>query len=334
MRRIAVIQTAFPGDVILASPMFEALKENDPDRETVAVVRPESEPLLRNNPCVDKIVTYDKYGADKGLSGIWKTAARLRGCQEAYVVQRHFRSALVAYLARIPSRTGYGNSSARILYNHRIEYRADRHEVQRCLDLLGIEKSGRKYSPRVFIDDKTRTKISALLDQEGIAGDFAVVAPGSIWPTKRYPYYPGLIHLIEETLNLPAILVGGKADMPLADEVAEACNTRPYNMAGRTDLLESAALLEKARIVFANDSAPAHLAAAVGTPVIPIFGPTVPEFGFSPYSSKAKVVDIGGLYCRPCTTHGSRQCPQKHFRCMLELPPSTIIDAARGLLGP
>jgi heptosyltransferase-2 len=333
MSKVAVIQTAFPGDVILASPMFQALKENDPDCENVAVIRPESEALLKNSPYVDRIVIFDKYGEHKGISGILKTASRLRGCQEAYIVQRHFRSALVAYLARIPVRTGYSNSSGRMLYTDRIEYRADRHEVQRCLDLLGIDVARKDYHPRIFIDDKAERKISDLLASEGAGGDFAVVAPGSIWPTKRYPYYPGLIHLIEEKLNLATVLAGGKADMQLAEEVAEACNRRSYNLAGRTDLSESAALMEKAKIVFANDSAPAHLAAAVGTPVIAIFGPTVPEFGFSPYSSKSKVVDIGELYCRPCTTHGSGQCPEKHFRCMLELPPSAIIEAARQLLG-
>ena len=332
MSKVAVIQTAFPGDVILASPMFQALKENDADCETVAVIRPESEPLLKNSPYVDRIVIFDKYGAHKGLSGILKTASRLRGCQKAYIVQRHVRSAVAALLARIPERIGYGNSPARLLYTDRVEYRADRHEVQRCLDLLGVDDTDKKYRPRIFVDDQTERKISELLVSEGIGGDFAVVAPGSIWPTKRYPYYPGLIHLIEEKLNLPAVLVGGTADKHLADNIAASCKHRPFQLVGRTHLLQSAALISKARIVFANDSAPAHIAAAMGTPVVAIFGPTVPEFGFSPYSDRSRVVDIGQLYCRPCTTHGSQQCPQKHFRCMLELPPTAIIDAALQLL--
>jgi heptosyltransferase-2 len=333
MSRVTIIQTAFPGDVILASPMFQALKEEDPGCETVAVIRPESEPLFRNSPFVDRTVTFDKYGADKGLSGILKTSSRLKGCQRAYIVQRHFRSALVAYLARIPVRTGYGNSSARMLYTDRIEYRPDRHEVQRCLDLLGIDDAARKYRPQIFIDNETRGKISKLLVSEGVSDDFAVVAPGSVWPTKRYPYYPGLIHLIEEKLNLSTVLTGGTADTQLAQDIADACKRRPRNLTGCTDLLESAALISKARIVFANDSAPVHMAAAIGTPVIAIFGPTVPEFGFAPYTGKAKIVDIGSLYCRPCGTHGSRQCPEKHFRCMLELPPSAIIEAALKLPG-
>lgn len=333
MSGVAIIQTAFPGDVILASPMFQALKDKDPGCETVAVIRPESEPLLRNNPFVDGIVAFDKYGADKGISGVLKTSSRLRGCQRAYIVQRHFRSALVAYLAGIPERKGYNNTSAKMLYTDRVEYRADRHEVQRCLDLLGIDDADKTYLPRIFIDDEARGKISELLVSEGVSDDFAVVAPGSVWPTKRYPYYPGLIHLIDEKLNLSTVLTGGTADKQLADNVADACKRRPCNLTGCTDLLESAALISKARIVFANDSAPVHMAAAVGTPVIAIFGPTVPEFGFSPYTGKAEIVDIGPLYCRPCATHGSRQCPEKHFRCMLELPPSAIIEAALRLSG-
>jgi heptosyltransferase-2 len=140
-----------------------------------------------------------------------------------------------------------------------------------------------------------------------------------------------LIHLIDEILNLPVVIVGGEADAPLASAIAESCKRKPHNLTGETSLLESAAVISKAKIAITNDSAPAHIAAAVDTPVVAIFGPTVQEFGFSPYSEKSCVVDIGKLYCRPCTSHGSARCPQKHFRCMLELQPVKIIEAARSL---
>ena len=103
---------------------------------------------------------------------------------------------------------------------------------------------------------------------------------------------------------------------------------QPINLTGKTDLLLSAAIISKARLAITNDSAPAHIAAAVGTPVVAIFGPTVPSFGFAPYSDKSTVVDIGNLYCRPCTRHGSKTCPQGHFRCMKKLLPEKIVEAS------
>lgn len=332
MAKIAVIQTAFPGDVVLSTPIFEALKDRFPGCETVAMVRPESIVLLENNPHIDRVISFDKYGTDKGLSGLLRTAARLKGCDKAIIIQRHLRSAIAAYLARIPIRIGYCNSSARFLYTDRVEYNANKHEVLRCLDLIGSGDISNRYRPRIFPDDEAKSKAEDLRGSAGIGDDFAVVAPGSIWPTKRYPYFPGLIHMIDELLNLPVVLIGGEADIPIASAIAELCKKRPHDLTGETNLLESAAVISRAKLAVTNDSAPAHIAVAVDTPVVAIFGPTVRDLGFSPYSEKSSVVDIGELYCRPCTTHGSARCPQKHFRCMLELQPAKIIEAARSLL--
>ena len=138
--------------------------------------------------------------------------------------------------------------------------------------------------------------------------------------------------MINEEIGLPVVLIGGEGDIPIASAIAESCKKRPHDLTGVTNLLESAAVISRARLAVTNDSAPAHIAAAVDAPVISIFGPTVQDLGFSPYSEKSFVVDIGELYCRPCTTHGSARCPQKHFRCMLELQPAKIIEAAKSLL--
>lgn len=331
MRKIAVIQTAFPGDVILATPIFEALREKIGDCRITAVIRPESVSLIENNPNVDDVVVYDKYGIDKGISGIIRLSRELKGNDQAVIIQRHLRSAMIAFLAGIPERIGFDNSSAKLLYTRKIRYRNDLHEVRRCLSLVDTEDG--VYKPRIFIDEKTEREALDKIKAIGIGGEFAVVAPGSVWATKRYPYYPGLIHLIGERLDLPVILLGGKSDISDALSLEEGCKNRPVNLAGKTSLLESAAIIGGAKIVFANDSAPAHIAAAMNRPVVAIFGSTVKELGFAPYSDNSAVVDIGDLYCRPCGTHGANKCPEKHFRCMIELQPSKIIDAAELLLG-
>jgi heptosyltransferase-2 len=328
MTRTAVIQTAFPGDVILSLPLYRALKDLDPLSHLAGVVRPESACLLKNNPYIDDIIPYDKYGVEKGFNGIARMASRLRGYDRAVLVQRHFRSALVAFRAGIPIRIGYRTSAARFLYSVKKNYRSDVHEVQRCLDLIEVDNNIKKYNPKIYIDDETLADAATLLDENDVKNKFIAIAPGSIWFTKRYVHFPELIDLIHERFKLPVVLMGGVRDLELCSNITRTCSRHPINLAGRTSLLLSAAIISKSTLTIANDSAPGHIAAAVGTPVIAIFGPTVPAFGFAPYSENSVVLGLDGLYCRPCSRHGSDHCPQGHFRCMKELSPEKIISAA------
>jgi heptosyltransferase II len=332
MTKIAVIQTAFPGDVILSTPLFEALKDSEPGCHLAAVVRPESVCLLRNNPHIDEIIAFDKYGVDKGLLGIFRVASKLKGYNKAILVQRHLRSALIPIIAKIPNRIGYNNSSAQLLYTTKVAYRENIHEVKRCLDLIGEDNKDGKYGPKLYFDDKTLTDAKLGLELNNVKGKFIALAPGSVWFTKRYNHYVELIDLLSEKFKLPIVLLGGPDDRLLCSEIAKSCTYPPVDLSGKTDLLLSAAIISKAALAITNDSAPAHIAAAVGTPAIAIFGPTVPSFGFAPYSKNSLVVDIGNLYCRPCTRHGSKECPQGHFRCMKELLPVKIIESVELLL--
>lgn len=332
MTKIAVIQTAFPGDVILALPVFEVLREIEPGCELTAVVRPESVCLFKNNPHVNHVVVFDKYGADKGLSGIKRVSAEIKGNERALVIQRHMRSALLAFRAGIKERIGYDSAPGRVFYTSAKKYREDVHEVQRCLDLIDFDNGNKKYKPQIYLDSDNIARADKLLDEGGIRYDFAVIAPGSVWPTKRYPQYQQIIDLIYDRFDLQVILLGAQSDRELSSSISLESAHLPLDLTGQTDMLLSAAIMSKARIVIANDSAPGHLAAAVHTPVVSIFGPTIPDFGFAPYSDNSIVVDIGELECRPCSKHGDNVCPRKHFRCMRELKPEIIVDAVEKLL--
>jgi heptosyltransferase II len=330
--KIAVIQTAFPGDVILSLPLYEALKDIQTGCFLAAVVRPESVSLLKNNPFIDEIIAFDKYGADRGVRGMARIASKLKGYDKAILVQRHLRSAWLAVLALIPERIGYNISGAHLLYTTRVIYRENVHEVQRCLDLIGVDNQDEKYRPKIYLDEVNYNDAERLLSQNGIVNNFVVIAPGSVWATKRYAHYDRVIDLIYEKFDMPVVLLGGPDDVELAGTIGKACAHPPIDLTGKTDLLLSAAVISRASLAITNDSAPSHIAAAVGTPVVAIFGPTSPAFGFTPYSKESMVVDIGSLYCRPCSRHGSRECPQSHFRCMIELMPEKVIEAAKLLL--
>jgi heptosyltransferase II len=330
--KIVVIQTAFPGDVILSAPIFKALKELHTGCHTAAIVRPESTCLLNDNPFIDEIIPFDKYGAQGGIWGLVQLAKKIKGFDIAIIVQRHLRSALIPFLARIPKRIGFVNSSANFLYTYKEKYRSDKHEVERCLGLIGVDNANKRYRPEIYITDELNDFARELLNENKIKGDFAVVAPGSVWPTKRYVHYPEVIDLIYENLGLQVVLLGSQEEFYSLNKIEALSSHIPVNLAGKTNLLQSAAVISKARLVISNDSAPAHLAAAVGTPVVAIFGPTIPSFGFAPYADRAATVDIGDLYCRPCSRHGSKRCPQKHFICMKELQPEKVIEAVKLLL--
>jgi len=332
MNKIAVIQTAYPGDVILATPVFEALKNRFPNCVLAAVVRPESYLLLRDNPHIDDIIVYDKYGRDGRIRGLVRISKLLKGFDWAIIIQRYLRSALLPLMAGIKKRTGYETSRVNFLYSEKKPYDNGRHEVLRCLDLIDAGNDTR-CRPRIFVGDEVRAEADKLMAENRIEGEFAVVAPGSVWATKRYPYYSELIDGIKEKFGLEVILLGGVDDKGISKRISDRCGFKPLDLTGETDLLLSAEIISRAKIVFSNDSAPAHMAAAVETPVAAIFGPTVPGFGFSPYFDKSVVVDIGELYCRPCTTHGSEKCPQKHFRCLVDLKPEKVLEKADSLIG-
>jgi len=329
--KFAVIQTAFPGDVILSTPIFEALKDKYPGCGITAVVRPESEILIRFNPNIENIIVYDKYGKDKGLTGIFRIARKLRENDEAVIIQRHLRSVFISFFAGIKRRTGFDIASGKFLYTDKIRYMKNRHEVERVLDLIAVDNNDKRYRPKIFIDEAAKSHADDVIKKNKIDSSFAVLCPGSVWATKRYPFFDRLARLIKEKFDIPILLIGGKDDFDLFEEICNKVDIPIINLAGQTNILQSAAVIKRAKFVISNDSAPAHIAAAVGTPVIAIFGPTTEKFGFAPYSEQSIIVDIGKLYCRPCSSHGSKKCPEGHFKCMNELRPELIIESAKSL---
>jgi heptosyltransferase-2 len=149
------------------------------------------------------------------------------------------------------------------------------------------------------------------------------LAPGSIWGAKRWPYFPELVG----RLSGPAVAIGGPSDAGLCGTLAAAAPERVHNAAGQVGPRTSAALIARAAALVTNDAAPLHLAGAVGTPVVAIFGPSAPSFGFAPLGPLDIVLEQQELLCRPCSTHGPAVCPLEHHRCMQELGVGIVADA-------
>ena len=326
-----VIQTAFLGDVVLTTPLLAALAERHGPVDVVTT--PAAAPLLETHPAVATVIRYDKRGADRGLGAVWRLGTRLRARRyaRAYLPHRSWRSAALALLARAAERTGFADSPAAGSYTRRVPRPAGGHEVERLLALAGGPAGAAGASPpvRLALTADDRAAADGWLRERGLAPGFVALAPGSIWGTKRWPGYAGLA----AALDRPVVVVGAREDAPLADAVAAAAPGRAHSAAGALGLRGSAALIARAAVLVTNDSAPLHFATAVGTPVVAVFGPTVPAFGFGPRGPRDLVVEHGALPCRPCSAHGPQVCPLGHHRCMRELSVESVAAAVAAVSG-
>ena len=336
--KVLIIQTAFVGDVVLSTPLFQAARTRLGAGRIGAVVRPETADLLRNNRNVDDIVIYDKKGRQKGPVELLRLARRLREASydAALIPHRSFRSALLGYLAGVPIRVGFDRSAGRRLMTDRVPFPAA-HEVERNLSLLApwpVDTAG--FRPVLYPDDADRDAGDLLMRESGIQATDRIlgIGAGSVWATKRWPpeRFAALIRRIADEYGYRVVLFGGEEDRPLCSDIAQASGTDPLNAAGRLSLLQSAALAARCTAFVSNDTGMGHVAAAMGTPVIAIFGPTVPAFGFTPHGVGHRVVERA-LACRPCSSHGGDRCPIGTHDCMRSITVDQVMNTVSVRLG-
>ncbi len=319
-----VIQTAFLGDVVLTTPLLSAIAAHHGPVDVVTT--PIAAPLLETHPAVRKVIVYDKRGRDRGWAGLRKLAQRLKTeqYQRAYLPHRSLRTAALGMLARIPARIGFSGPWS-FLYTAARPKPPLGHESDRLLALA--DEAPGAYPPHLrptTADERAAAAVAT--------GAFVALAPGSIWGSKRWPYYAELAAKLAE--HVAVVVVGGPDDVELGDTIVQAVrpsDRQAVNACGRLTLRESAALIGRASALVTNDSAPLHLATAMGTPVVALFGPTVTEFGFGPLRAGDVALDVDQLQCRPCSPHGPPQCPLGHHRCMRELTVEAVIAAIEEL---
>ncbi|MDZ7262192.1 MAG: lipopolysaccharide heptosyltransferase II [candidate division KSB1 bacterium] len=338
INKILIIQTAFIGDVVLTTPLARATKQSFANSKVHFLVIPSTSNVLENNPYIDQLMVYDKRGKERGFRHILKLAWKLT--RERYdlalLPHRSFRSALIAFLAHIPRRLGFDTSAAPFLLTQRIPYQRDLHEVERNLTLLKpFQVNPIHKQPEIYPDEKDRQVVDHFFDHQGINQNYDLIAlaPGSIWPTKRWPEerYAQLAQKLIEQSSSTVILVGSKQDQTLCQWIAGQTKGPIYNAAGEFTLRQSAELLRRCRLLVSNDSAPMHLAVAIGTRVVAIFGPTVPGFGFYPYGPGHVVIEKE-LACRPCGLHGGTRCPSGSFQCMKGISVEEVFQVIKELV--
>ena len=288
-----VIQTAFLGDVVLTTPLLAALAAQHGPVDVVTT--PLGAPLLETHPAVRKVFPYDKRGADRGWPGLRRLAARLRAgrYERAYLPHRSLRTATLALLAGIRSRIGFKGGWS-FLYTEARPKPPTGHETDRLL-ALADEPPG-AYPPHLqptAEDEQTVSWDMADIGLEpGVA--FVALAPGSIWGSKRWPYFVELAASL--TKRVAVVAIGSEDDVEIGDAIVRSVSPGhpAINVCGALTLRQSAVLIGRAALLVTNDSAPLHLATAMGTPVVALFGPTVTEFGFGPLRAGDVALGIEG----------------------------------------
>ena len=332
-KKILVFHTAFLGDVILNLPMVQILKREYPNAEIDVAAIPNAAQVLQNHPAIHRVIEYDKRGSQKGIAGMVRMIGMLRQNRYdlAIVSHRSMRSALIVAAAGIPRRICFSKSAGRWFFTDVVTYQPSLHEVERNISLLqplNIKLQGKEL-PSVYPSADDIIAVNQAMQRHGIdpSQRFVAIAPGSVWATKRWPpeHFAELVRKIADRNWVP-LLIGGPGDRELCISIAQLSQSQSVqNFAGELTVLQSAELLRRCAVVISNDSAPVHLAVAVRTPVIAIFGPTVPAFGFGPYGISDRVVQIDGLKCRPCSIHGGDVCPIGTFVCMKDLRVENVM---------
>ena len=339
IQNICIFQTSFLGDSVLTTPLVQKTAHLFPKAKIFVVTRPSNVEIFQNLKEVHKVIVDNKKGWGK-IFGLFKTAKILKECNIDVILVPHrsFRSALIAKLSGVKVRIGFTNSEGRFFFTKTVPFTWTIHDAERNLCLLqGIVNENFK-SANLNMKDAGKNaeeSVKEMLKAAGAEGKTLVgVHPGSVWPTKCWPLenYAKLITRMEKELGVTAVLVGGKTDLALSEQVSRLCDAHPVNFATKTSLTELMALMKHFKLFVTNDSGPMHIATAFGVPTLAIFGPTTKELGFFPYGEGNKVIEVKGLSCRPCALHGGKKCPLGHFKCMKDITVDEVFSAAREML--
>lgn len=338
-KRILIIRLDKIGDVLLSTPVIKAVRDAYPASYIAFMVQPYARDIVKGNPYLNEVIVYDKSGDEKSFIGNLRFLSRLRRDRFdlAIILHPNNRSHMLAFLAGIPVRIGYDRKLG-ILLTKRIPHTKQlglKHERDYALDVvryLGIEpKDKALYMP---IDDNSEGKIKHLLGQNGIKESDLIIAvnPGASCPSKKWPLenYIKAVDELAAKYGAKIIIISGKKEKTLGDRLAESLKAKAINLAGRTTVSDLASVLKRSRILISNDSGPVHIACAVGTPVIAIFGRSDPGLSparWAPTGVKDVVFhkDVG---CGVCLAHDCRI----GFKCLKAVTPEEVVEAAGKLL--
>jgi lipopolysaccharide heptosyltransferase II len=300
------------------------------------LVKKEFSAVLSQNPYLNEIITFDK-NSEGELSRVRKLVKQ-KGYSYIIDIQRNIRSIFIS-TGSGATVTGFSKKlvSRDLLIRFGINiYKEIKPVFLRYFEAaasLGVDYDGN--GTEVFPAEKELLNVEKILKQNNIeAGTkLLVVAPGAQWENKRWlaEGFATAADTFCKQTGAQTILIGGPGDIETCNNVQSLMKTHPLNLAGKLSLMGSASILGMASMVFTNDTGMLHMAQAMKSPVVAVYGPTTRELGFFPLPENSRVAETD-VSCRPCTQKGLHECPKKHFRCMKDLKPQVVSDLAIDLL--
>ncbi|PKR81975.1 glycosyl transferase [Brumimicrobium salinarum] len=320
MTKILVIRFSSIGDIVLTSPVIRCLKTQIPNVEIHVLTKKQYAELYVANPYVDFL---HEWGEENDI-----VLSDLKAANFSYVIDLHknLRTAKIKSKLRKESFAFPKLNIQKWLYvNFKWNKMPDVHIVDRYFEAvkpLGVKNDGKGIDFRIKIDFMSFAKRFPAQDQ------YIAVAIGAQFATKKMPVAKMAELLRDLPLNI--VLVGGPNDRQEGEEIRKLLpNQNINNTCGALSIHESAQVVKDAQVLITNDTGMMHIGAAFDTPIVSIWGNTVPDFGMYPYRPQAKdsfsIHQVKNLSCRPCSKIGFAKCPKKHFKCMVDQD----IDAIR-----
>ncbi len=322
--KILVIQTAFIGDVVLATPVIEKLHQHYPEATIDFLLRKGNESLFTGHPFLNKLLVWDK--KTNKNSNLLNIIGEVRRTRYDMVInlQRFASSGLITFLSGAKEKIGFDKNPFSFCYTKKIKHIIGngKHEVERNLELIISFTDTTLVKPRLY---PTVADFDSVKEYK--KGIYICIAPSSVWFTKQFPAHKW-VEFLNTLSGYVIYLIGAPSDKDLCNRIIDSSSNKNItNLAGKLTFLQSAALMKDGIMNYSNDSAPLHIASSINAPATAVFCSTVPAFGFGPLSDKSFVVETKEkLDCRPCGLHGYKACPQKHFKCAETIQAEQLVE--------
>lgn len=329
--KILIIQTAFIGDVILATSFIRQVKDNFPDSELHFLLRKGNQKITENSPFISKTIIWNKSEKWKSLLSCLKEV-RKEKYDIVFNIQRFFNSGLLTALSGAKIKIGFDKNPMSLFFTHKISHMIPHstdgsylHEVERNQQLISpIKKQSlTRARPELYFTESEKDKVETIKQETNTDNKpYIVMAPSSVWFTKQLQKKKW-VELVRNLIDYQIYCIGGPDDKEYIDSII-ANQHHATNLCGELSLTESAYLMQDAHRVMVNDSAPLHLASSVNANTIAFFCSTVEEFGYGPLAENHQIISKK-LECKPCGLHGKKECPLGHFNCSEFVDLNTVM---------
>ncbi len=317
MQRILVIQTAFIGDVVLATSILESLHHQFPAAQLDIAVRKGNESLFHQHPFIHEVLVWDK--KSNKYKHLLQLLSTIRKNKYTLVVnlQRYAATGILTVFSGASKTIGFNKNPFHLLFTESVKHSMNidgtgGHEIERNHRLLQSICAGETMLPALYPSEDDNQAVAKYQQQKYIC-----IAPTSVWFTKQFPKEKWIEFINQIPTDFSLYLLGGPGDFAICEQIRESsASLQCFNLAGKLSFLQSASLMKNAFMNYVNDSAPMHFCSAMNAPVTVVYCSTIPAFGYGPLSSNKTIVETNEkLACRPCGLHGKKECPLGHFNC-------------------